>query len=74
MKKIVTLLFVLLLLCACGNMDGSGNVTTSPAPDLSTPALPMPSIDVSASPLPDTQTGGAAGNASASPAPTSSAR
>ena len=72
-----------LLLCGCGAASDTGNVTTSPWPDVTEPVLPMPSAMVSATPMPDritdsgteTPVGSAMPEmSSASPNPTSTTR
>lgn len=40
------------LLCGCGSMTEDGNVASSPWPDVTTPIIPSPSANVSASPMP----------------------
>ena len=53
----VLALMLSFLLCACGDATGRGNVTASPWPDLTTPVMPTPTADYSASPIPDFNTG-----------------
>ena len=45
-----------LLLCACGDMSERGNVASSPWPDVTEPAMPIPSIPVTPSAMPDMDT------------------
>ncbi len=55
-KSFVYLAIVLamsLLLCGCGTTSDTGNVNTSPWPEVTDPVLPMPSAMVSATPMPD---------------------
>ena len=59
---LVLALLLSLLLCACGDTAGRGNVTASPWPDVTspvmpTPAMPTPTADFSVSPVPDLSTG-----------------
>lgn len=55
---LVLALLMSLLLCACGDMTGRGNVTASPWPDVTspvmpTPVMPTPTADFGVSPVPD---------------------
>ena len=50
---LVLALLLSLLLCACGDTTGRGNVTASPWPDVTTPVLPTPTADLSVTPVPD---------------------
>ena len=50
-------LILSLLLCACGDMTNRGNVTASPWPDVTEPALPLPSASVVPTVTPDTGSG-----------------
>jgi len=54
---LVLALMLSLLLSACGGMTDPGNVASSPWPDTTATFPPMPTAMVSASPLPDLQTG-----------------
>ena len=59
---LVLALLLSLLLCACGDTTGRGNVTASPWPEVTspvvpTPAMPTPTADFSVSPVPDFGTG-----------------
>ena len=45
-----------LLLSACGDMSDRGNVASSPWPDVTEPAMPIPTIPVSPSAMPDMDT------------------
>ena len=53
----VLALILSILLCACGDATGHGNVTASPWPDLTTPVMPTPTADFSVSPVPDFSAG-----------------
>lgn len=54
---LVLALLLSFLLCACGDTTGHGNVTASPWPDVTVPAMPTPTTDFSVSPIPDYGTG-----------------
>ena len=54
---LVLALLLSLLLCACGDTAGRGNVTASPWPDVTPPVMPTPTADFSVSPVPDLSTG-----------------
>lgn len=54
---LVLALLMSLLLCACGDTTGHGNVTASPWPDVTAPVMPTPSADFSVSPIPDSDMG-----------------
>ena len=53
---LVLALLLCLLLCACGDTTGHGNVTASPWPDVTAPVMPTPTADFSASPIPNSGT------------------
>ena len=50
---LVLVLLLSLLLSACGDTSGRGNVTASPWPDVTTPIMPTPTADFSLTPVPD---------------------
>ena len=50
---LVLALLLSLLLCACGDTTGHGNVSASPWPDVTAPVMPTPTADFSVSPIPD---------------------
>lgn len=50
---LVLALLMSVLLCACGDTTGRGNVTASPWPDVTAPVMPTPSAFPSATPTPD---------------------
>ena len=50
---LILALLLSLLLCACGDTAGRGNVTASPWPDLTVPPMPTPTPELSVSPMPD---------------------
>ena len=50
---LVLALILSLLLSACGDTTGRGNVTASPWPDVTTPIMPTPTADFSLTPVPD---------------------
>ena len=53
---LVLALLLSLLLCACGDTTGRGNVTASPWPDVTVPVMPTPTADFSVSPIPNSGT------------------
>lgn len=56
-----------LVLAGCSDRMDGGVVSSSPAPVTATPAMPLPSADVAASPLPETE--GETGTAAESKSP-----
>lgn len=56
---LVLALMLSLLLCGCADTMDHGNVTASPWPDVTAPAMPTPTptAAISASPLPEIGTG-----------------
>ena len=50
---LVLALLLSLLLSACGDTTGRGNVTASPWPEVTAPAMPTPTADFSITPVPD---------------------
>lgn len=50
---LVLALVLSLLLSACGDMSDRGNIASSPWPDVTEPVMPIPSIPVSPSAMPD---------------------
>lgn len=50
---LVLALLLSLLLSACGDTTGRGNVTASPWPEVTTPIMPTPTADFSLTPVPD---------------------
>ena len=54
---LVLALLLSLLLSACGDTTGRGNVTASPWPEVTTPVMPTPTADFSIMPVPDAGTG-----------------
>ena len=59
---LILALMMSLLLCACGDTTGRGNVTASPWPDVTAPVMPTPTADFSGSPMPDFGTNDMTGN------------
>ena len=54
---LVLALALSLLLSACGDMSDHGNIASSPWPDVTEPVMPIPSIPVSPSAVPDMDNG-----------------
>ncbi len=50
---LVLALALSLLLSACADMSDRGNIASSPWPDVTEPVMPIPSIPVSPSAMPD---------------------